>query len=60
VHLIVRAFVDRGEIFIFEKKIFLKKILLKDKIFSKKIFLFLKREILRVEPGRAFTHVHRG
>jgi len=28
--------------------------------FYKKSFLFFIRKILRVEPGRAFTHVHRG
>ena len=43
----------------YSEKMFLKKSIYKEIIILKKLLLFFKRKILRVEPGRAFTHMHR-
>ncbi len=55
----VRAILSWRENKIFLKKKSWKKIIEK-KYFWKKLFLFFERKILRVESGRAITHVHRG
>jgi hypothetical protein len=59
----INVVISKGEFLkILEKSFFEKKswkIIFEKKSFLKKIILFFERKILRVESGRAYTHVHR-